>query len=193
MTTVAQIAVHLRTSLPSILSLAAPVAMLIATVGCDGSSVSPTGPGPVAFQQATSATPASTSSAMTPELLDALTAAYQDENHAAAVYEAVIADFGAVLPFSQVVLAERTHATSIARLLTNRGLVVPANAWVGAPVPRFDTLAAACAAAATAEVDNIALYDRYLAWELPLDVRNVFANNRAASLNGHLPAFSACR
>ena len=29
--------------------------------------------------------------------------------------------------------------------------------------------------------------------ELPADVRQVFTNNRAASLNNHLPAFDRCK
>ncbi len=39
----------------------------------------------------------------------------------------------------------------------------------------------------------MALYDRYLDMDLPTDVRTVFTNNRAASLNNHLPASSRCR
>jgi hypothetical protein len=44
----------------------------------------------------------------------------------------------------------------------------------------------------TAEQENIALYDRFFALDLPPDVRRVFENNRAASLNNPLPAFQRC-
>ena len=57
---------------------------------------------------------------------------------------------------------------------------------------RFDSVGEACAAAAQAERDNVSLYDAFLQMDLPTDVRNVFTNNRAASLENHLPAFEAC-
>ena len=43
-----------------------------------------------------------------------------------------------------------------------------------------------------AERENIAIYDRLLPLDLPVDVRQVFENNRAASLFNHLPAFERC-
>lgn len=43
------------------------------------------------------------------------------------------------------------------------------------------------------EPDADQIVDRYLALDLPADVRTVFTNNRLASLNGHLPAFNACK
>ena len=58
---------------------------------------------------------------------------------------------------------------------------------------RFATVTAACAAGVVAEQENIAMYDRLLLTELPNDVRNVFTNNRRASLDRHLPAFESCR
>jgi hypothetical protein len=36
------------------------------------------------------------------------------------------------------------------------------------------------------------MYDRLLPLELPADVRQVFTNNRRASLVNHLPAFESC-
>jgi hypothetical protein len=47
-------------------------------------------------------------------------------------------------------------------------------------------------AAVGAEQENIALYDDFLKLDLPRDVRNVFTNNRRASLKNHLPAFQNC-
>jgi hypothetical protein len=119
--------------------------------------------------------------------------AIQDEYHAEAVYQGVLTDFGSVWPFVNIIRAEQTHAASLARLFTARGLPVPARAWTLANVPRFTSLQAACGAAADAEVANVAVYDRYMNDALPDDVRLVFANNRAASLNNHLPAFNRCR
>jgi hypothetical protein len=130
---------------------------------------------------------------MTPTLLDALTVTLQDEYHAKAVYDGVIGDLGAVAPFVNIARAEQTHAAAIARLFTVRGATPPASEWSTSGVPHFATLTAACAAAADAERANVALYDRHLATDLPLDVKTVFTNLRAASVNGHLPAFTRCR
>jgi hypothetical protein len=70
---------------------------------------------------------------------------------------------------------------------------VPVSDWSGDNVPGFATLAQACAAGVDAELANIALYDELLKGDLPADVRRVFENVRAASLNSHLPAFERCR
>jgi hypothetical protein len=115
-----------------------------------------------------------------------------DEYRAETIYTGVIGDFGAVAPFTNVLTAEQRHSTSIAALFVNRGLAAPANTWTVATVPHFATFAGACAAGAVAEQENIAIYDRYLTLDLPADVRQVFENNRAASLYNHLAAFQRC-
>jgi len=83
----------------------------------------------------------------------------QDEYRAAAVYEAVLQRYGQVLPFSNIVRAERQHAASIAALFTARGFAVP-TPEAQVEIPAFASVAAACEMGATAEVENIALYDR---------------------------------
>jgi hypothetical protein len=99
---------------------------------------------------------------------------------------------GADAEGANVVYAEQRHSESIARLYENHGLVAPRSAWTVDNVPHFGSLTEACAAAVAAEQDNVALYDTYLALDLPRDVANVFGNNRTASLERHLPAFQAC-
>jgi hypothetical protein len=126
-------------------------------------------------------------------LAAAMTAAIQDEYHAEEVYLKVLGDFGDVLPFFNIVVAEVRHSTSIGALFETRGWDVPASDWSGDNVPGFTTLAQACEAGAQAELANIALYDELLERDLPADVRQVFENVRAASLNTHLPAFERCR
>jgi len=126
-------------------------------------------------------------------LADALTAAVQDEFHAEAIYQRVLLDFGSVFPFANIVRAEQTHAASLAGLFRVRGLAVPESAWNVDNVPRFASVRDACAAAAQAEIDNIAVYDRYFSEVLPDDVLRVFTNNRAASQYNHLPAFDRCK
>lgn len=170
------------------------VLALLAAAGCstDGSPTGPTiGVGGPPSTPRSAVLPLGTPLTGTQEAM--LAGALQDEYHAQAVYEGVLTDLGSVVPFANIVRAEQNHATSLVQLFVSRGLVSPASAWAPANVPHFRTLAEACSAAATAERDNIALYDGYLASELPLDVQNVFANNRAASLTGHLPAFERCR
>jgi hypothetical protein len=59
--------------------------------------------------------------------------------------------------------------------------------------PQFATLADACAAAQTAEIEYAALYDQWLAavQDYP-DLVQVFTALRDASLYQHLPAFERC-
>lgn len=150
-------------------------ALLIASGGCGGETTAPT----------------SITTELAPDVLVAMQAGLQDEYRAAAAYEGVLLHFGQVLPFSNIVRAERQHAASIAALFTIRGMAVPA-AEEQVDVPAFASVAAACEMGATAEVENIALYDRLLATPLPLDVQRVFEANRRASLVNHLPAFERC-
>lgn len=157
---------------------------LLAAACSDGSSSisTPVTPSPVGAPTATGA------------LLEAmLNATLQDEYHAEATYRRVIAEHGQVWPFVNIVNAEARHAASIAGLFTSRGLTAPPSTWTTDNVSGFASVREACGAAAQAEIDNVALYDSYLAMDLPTDVRTVFENNRAASINNHLPAFNACR
>ena len=136
--------------------------------------------------------PSATSAVISDAVRVALEQAIVDEYRAETIYEGVINDFGAWAPFANVLTAEQRHSTSIAGLFTSRGMSVPANAWTMATVPHFPTIPAACAAGVVAEQENIAIYDRSFGLDLPADVRQVFENNRAASLFNHLPAFQRC-
>ena len=126
------------------------------------------------------------------DLVAAMEEAIQDEFKAENTYLRVLADFGPQLPFQNIVFAEERHSQALAWLFQKREMEVPLSQWHLDNVPRFGTLQQACAAAVQAELDNIALYDRLFAMELPGDVRNVFEHNREASLTRHLPAFQAC-
>lgn len=127
------------------------------------------------------------------ELAVVMTTAIQDEYHAEQIYLKVLDDFGDVLPFLNIVVAEVRHSTSIGGLFENRGWVVPDSDWNSGNVPGFVTLSQACGTGVDAERANIALYDELLEGDLPSDVRRVFESVRAASLNNHLPAFERCR
>lgn len=121
-----------------------------------------------------------------------LDTAMQDEHFARSVYERVLRDHGAVMPFSNVVLAEQRHADHIAALLTARGDAVPPSRWNADLVPAYASVHDACVAASGAEDANIAMYDRLLKRDLPADVRAVFEQNRWASEARHKPAFERC-
>jgi hypothetical protein len=130
---------------------------------------------------------------LSPAIIAVLDTAINDEYHAESIYLRVLADFGNVLPFFNVVVAEQRHSAALGTLYERRGLTAPPSTWSLDNVPRFSALAAACAGAAAAEVANIAMYDRFLTRELPADVRTVLANNRRASLERHYPAFRQCQ
>ncbi len=123
----------------------------------------------------------------------ALTEAIDEEYSALNTYQAALAQFGNIYPFSQIARSEQQHVNALARLFAKYGLAVPANPGL-ASTPTWSTVADACQTGVAAEIADAALYD-----ELKPSVDNadtqsvrVFANLQAASLNSHLPAFEAC-
>ena len=125
-------------------------------------------------------------------VLAALEAGIQDEFKAELIYERVLDDFGSVRPFVNIINAEERHSEAIARLYVARGLPVPESRWASGEIPSFSSVTAAFQAGVVAEIENAEIYDHYLALPLPADVQTVFENNRAASLDRHLPAFEFC-
>ena len=140
-------------------------------------------------------------SAMAATLTDAaktaLGAALEDEHRAEAFYAAVIAKFGEVRPFTNIIKAERVHARELITVMKTYGLDPVANPFlkdpaVAALVPA--TVAEACQMGVKAEIDNRDLYDNKL---MPAvtgypDIKVVFQSLRDASQNKHLPAFQRC-
>jgi hypothetical protein len=125
------------------------------------------------------------------EEAEALREALADEYKAWSVYDQVIADFGAVRPFTNIQRAEENHIAALLRLFDAYGLDAPANEWPG-NVPAFDTLAEACAAGVQAEIDNADLYDSFSGAVDNPDIVRVFAALQRASQEQHLPAFQRC-
>ena len=122
---------------------------------------------------------------------EALLMALDDEYKAWSVYDQVIADFGAVRPFTSIRKAEETHIAALVTLFERYGLDVPANEWLG-NVPTFDTVAEACAGGVQAEIDNAALYDQLFDMVDNTDIVRVFTALQRASETKHLPAFERC-
>ena len=129
------------------------------------------------------------------DLQDILGRTIQEEYKARMLYLSVLEDFGdGTRPFARIEQAEASHVLAVSALLQRRGWAVPASLWSPGSFPPFSTLAAACGAGVTAEIEDAAFYDPYLQrTDLPKDVVNVFTNLRAASLQSHLPTFQLCR
>lgn len=119
--------------------------------------------------------------------------ALQEEYGAERLYRHVLAIFGPdTAPFALIADAEARHVAALELLFTRRNLA-PAS-WVPVAFPAFGTVPEACSAGVAAEVTDAAFYAPYLArTDLPQDVRNVFTNLQAASLENHLPAFQRCQ
>jgi hypothetical protein len=124
------------------------------------------------------------------ELAD-LVAALDDEYMARATYAQVLADFGEVRPFVNIVEAENRHVEALVGLFERYGVAVPDDTWPGR-VPRYGSLREACEAGVTAEVENAELYERLLAGTERMDILGVLRNLQAASQERHLEAFRRC-
>jgi len=124
------------------------------------------------------------------ELVD-LTAALDDEYMARATYAQVIADFGEVRPFINIVDAEGRHAEALISVFHRYDEPVPADTWPER-VAHYDSVGEACEAAVVAEVENAALYERLLAGTDKADILAVYRNLQEASQERHLPAFRRC-
>ncbi|MGQ3674516.1 ferritin-like domain-containing protein [Xanthobacter sp. TB0139] len=124
-------------------------------------------------------------------LEQALRIALYDEWHAMATYEAVIARFGPVRPFVNIVQAEANHASAIIRQMQRYGFQRPVNDWAG-KVRLPATLKECCAEGVAGEIDNAAMYDDFLSYPLPPEVARLFERLKNASQNNHLPAFQRC-
>jgi len=118
--------------------------------------------------------------------------AIQDEYKARSTYEAVIAKFGPVRPFSMIIRAEEQHINSLKTIYDKYGIDIPEEKKQQIVLP--GTLSEVCAIGVQAEIDNAKLYKEELlpnvsAYE---DIVFVFTNLMNASQDKHLPAFERC-
>jgi len=121
-------------------------------------------------------------------LEDMLNYAIQDEHLALAEYEALMEEFGLDRPYSNIARSERTHIAYLEELYGKYGLTVPeVRAQDHLVLP--DSPAEAARIGVDAEIANIAMYEKFLAEDLPEDVREVFSLLKKSSEN-HLRAFS---
>lgn len=117
-----------------------------------------------------------------------LTVLINDEYQARAEYEAIIDEFGAQAPFTNLVRAETMHINALTRLFNAYELDVPSDNSKNTIVP--DSVEKAYAAGIVTEKESIALYEKYLDLDLPVSVERVFTNLQNASKN-HLATFEA--
>ncbi|MDT9024168.1 ferritin family protein [Rossellomorea yichunensis] len=113
--------------------------------------------------------------------------AMQDEYLAQARYDRIIQNFGSVQTFTRIKEAELRHITALQTLFQRYGVPLPednSQAYTSTP----DSIKSAYAAGVQGEIDNIAMYNKFLTYNLPQDVRIVFTQLRNASQN-HLAAF----
>ena len=120
-------------------------------------------------------------------LADMLSYAIQDEYLARAEYDWITTTFGSARPFSNIMRAEETHIEALQPLFTAYGIAAPADEGASRAVA-VGSLTEAYQAGVNAEVNNIAMYETFLAQELPDNVRAVFESLMRASEN-HLRAF----
>lgn len=120
-------------------------------------------------------------------LEDMLTYAIQDEYLARARYSLVIEKFGEQRPFSNILSAEETHISHLIPLFKKYNVALPADNskdYVKVPTSIKESLETGV----QGEIENIAMYERFLKQNIPSDVKTVFTSLRSASQN-HLQAF----
>jgi hypothetical protein len=132
------------------------------------------------------------SSELSQEVINAIGVALQDEYRSESLYQRVLDDHGSVLPFANIVKAERMHASHLVDLLEAHGAPVPESNWTPAKSPSFKSVNEACVGSIQAEIDNIAVYDGLYGIDLPEDVLSTFQHLQMISREMHLPAFKAC-
>ncbi len=128
---------------------------------------------------------------LTPDEINGLLLALNDEYHAWATYNQVIKDFGNVTPFSNIINAEAQHISMLETLFNTYGVPIPENPWIG-NAPQFADTTAACEAGVQAEIENAALYENIFSSTERDDILTVYQSLQSASWNQHLPAFQRC-
>lgn len=126
-------------------------------------------------------------SSSTLTLSQMLTYALQDEYLAQARYDNILGTFGYIRTFAQIKEAEMRHISALFPLFERYQVPLPedkSQSFVTTP----DSVKGAYAAGVQGEIENISMYEKFLSFNIPNDVRTVFTQLRNASLN-HLEAF----
>lgn len=118
---------------------------------------------------------------------DMLMYAVQDEYLARGEYLAIMDKFGSQRPYSNIVNSEETHLAYLQEVYRSYGLVFPPDTSAEHIVVPADLLEAA-KTGVQAEIDNIAMYELFLTYELPDNIFEVFTALKNGS-DSHLLAF----
>lgn len=113
--------------------------------------------------------------------------AIQDEFLARARYLLAIEKFGQQLPFTNIFNAEKNHINYLIPLFTKYNVAIPTDDsvhYVKVPANIKESLEAGV----RGEIENIAMYERFLNQNIPNDVKTVFTLLRNAS-HKHMQAF----
>jgi|GEM_PF-1170022 len=120
-------------------------------------------------------------------IAEMLTLAIEDEYLARQEYETILDQYGDIRPFTNIIQAEDNHIAMLEPLLELYNVSIPKDTAIDSVVLP-ETLEATYEIGVQAEVNNIAMYERFLEEELPDDIRDVFQRLKNASYN-HLEAF----
>lgn len=112
----------------------------------------------------------------------------EGEYAAAAMYQAVIDEFGQVEPYVSIKEGEERHIDALVRQLERMGYDVPENPYLGEVSAPAD-LQTAAEAWALGEIANVEMYDELLTQTDDETLTRVLENLRRASLESHLPLF----
>lgn len=118
---------------------------------------------------------------------DMLTYAIQDEYLARAEYEIILKEYSNQSPFANIIKAEELHIAELTTLFDTYAVALPqdtSSKYVSLPPSIND----AYTAGVNAEIENIAMYERFLQQDLPDDMKNTFTTLKAAS-QSHLETF----
>lgn len=118
---------------------------------------------------------------------DMLTYAVQDEYLARGEYLAIIDKFGSQKPYTNIISAEETHLAYLKEVYLAYEIDFPADESASHIVVPSNLLEAA-ETGVQAEIDNIAMYELFLTYDLPENISKVFSALKSGS-DSHLLAF----
>ena len=120
-------------------------------------------------------------------IADMLMYAVQDEFLARGEYLAIIEKFGSKTPYANIVRSEETHLDFLRKVYQSYGIQFPSDTS-GEHIIIPETLLQAAKTGVQAEIDNIAMYEKFLTYDLPQNVSDVFTALKKGS-DSHLLAF----
>ena len=121
------------------------------------------------------------------EIESMLKYAIQDEYLALTEYETLMEEFGLTRPYSNIAESEKTHISYLEQLYERYNFDIPkidSEHYLYIPESPLE----AAQIGVQAEIQNIAMYEKFLEDDLPSDIREVFEFLKRASEN-HLRAF----